>query len=332
MFGYNADYGGRPAHPQTVPAMRVGVESGSSYTRQRRTKTKSSGNPSVLPPSKGARKMPELPEAETIARQLGLRLTGRKLGKVRHVRRDMVHGDPRPLSKVVTGRRVVAVRRRAKRVILDLAGGVELIFRLGMSGSMTIGRSRDPVEAHTHLRVEVRGTDTELRFRDPRRFGGIWCLAGGTRHVGKKLGPVGPEPLETTAPQFRRLLQRHRQIKALLMDQAVIAGLGNIYCDESLHGAAIHPLTPADELDAKGAGRLLRAIKTTLNRAIRANGSTLMNYRTAEGERGSFQDQHRVYQREGEHCRRCGTSIERIIAAGRSTFFCPRCQPRLIDA
>ena len=270
--------------------------------------------------------MPELPEAQTIAVELHRRLAGQTLGRVTLTRKDIVHGDPRPLGRVLRGRRVIQVYRHAKRVILRLQPEAELIFRLGMSGRLTIVSRPEPIEPHTHLRIAFGSGERELRFCDPRRFGGVWCLAGSARHVGKRLGPLGVEPLETKAQAFRKLLQRQRKIKALLMDQGVIAGLGNIYCDEALHAAGVHPLTPAGILDSQQAGRLLRAIKSTLRKAIKHNGSTLMDYRTAEGASGSFQNQHRVYNKKGKPCRRCGVKIIRMIVAGRSSFVCPQCQ------
>ncbi len=270
--------------------------------------------------------MPELPEAETIARQLQRQLSGRTLGRVRLTRTDIVHGDPRPLGMLLPGRQILRVSRRAKRVIFALDDGIELVFRLGMTGRMIVCPVKHPVEKHTHLRITIDGTSNELRFCDPRRFGGVWCLTGSKRSIGKPLGEVGLEPLEMTPAAFRAALSRRRQIKALLMDQTVIAGLGNIYCDESLHAAGIHPLTRADTLNSDRANRLLRAIRMTLHKAIRFNGSTLMDYRDAAGREGSFQKLHRVYQREGEPCRTCKAPIQRILAAGRSTFFCPRCQ------
>ncbi len=271
--------------------------------------------------------MPELPEVETIARELQHRLAGATLGRVKLSRTDIVHGDPRPLSKTLPGRSVRAVRRRAKRLILDLQPTAQLLFHLGMSGRLTLVPRRQPLEKHTHLCIAIRGGPDELRFRDPRRFGGVWLLAGGDRHVGRRLSTLGPEPLPLTPSRFRDLLDRRRQIKALLLDQRAIAGLGNIYCDEALHAAGVHPLTPAGVLDAAKAGRLLRAIKSVLNRAIRFNGSTLLDYRQADGTEGSFQNHHRVYNREGKRCCGCGATIVRIPVAGRSSFVCPACQP-----
>jgi formamidopyrimidine-DNA glycosylase len=227
---------------------------------------------------------------------------------------------------LLPGRRVARVWRRAKRVVVDLDRDAKLVFHLGMTGRLTVCDADEPIEKHTHLRVAVRDSDRELRFRDPRRFGGVWCLAGGRKHVGRELGELGPEPLQLTPARFQRVLDRPRQIKALLLDQRCIAGLGNIYCDEALHIAGIHPLAKADSLDRETTDRLLRAIKSTLRRAIRCNGSTVSDYRTADGGSGSFQKHHRVYQREGQSCQKCGTIIEHLTAAGRSTFICPCCQ------
>ncbi len=175
--------------------------------------------------------MPELPEAETIARALHERLAGKVLGRVEVARTDVVHGDPRPLGEILPGRRVDRVYRRAKRVILALSPQSELVIHLGMSGRLTVAGMEDPVETHTHVRIAVTGRNLarsrvgsgsspgrtrgqaggcELRFRDPRRFGGVWCFAGGEASVGRRLGPLGAEPLELAAAAFRRLLSRRR--------------------------------------------------------------------------------------------------------------------------
>ncbi len=152
--------------------------------------------------------MPELPEAETIARELNRRLAGRRLGKVYLSRTDIVHGDPRPLGQLLAGRRVESVRRRAKRVILALRPEAELVFALGMTGQITVVRKGEPVAAPTHLRISIPAIKCELRFRDPRRFGGIWCLTGSDRQVGRRLGRLGPEPLVLKPTAFRQLLDR----------------------------------------------------------------------------------------------------------------------------
>lgn len=271
--------------------------------------------------------MPELPEAETIARELNAELAGCRLGRVHLRRSDIVHGDPRPLGKLLFGRRINRVWRRAKRVVVDLNPPAQLVFHLGMSGRLEIWNRGEPIAKHTHLRIAIPQTKIELRFRDSRRFGGIWCLTGSNKYVGRRLSELGPEPLDLNLAGFLEVLSRSRQIKALLLDQRAIAGLGNIYCDESLHAAGIHPLSKANALDRTEAHRLLRAIKTTLRKAIRHKGTTFMNYRRADGTPGSFLKYLRVYQRAGEPCHTCGTTIERLVAAGRSTFICPCCQP-----
>lgn len=270
--------------------------------------------------------MPELPEVETIARQLHAGLTGRRLGALTLSRADIVRAAPGPLADLLPGRGVIGVTRRAKRVIVALDPPGELIFHLGMTGRLTITPAGAPLEPHTHLRIGVE--NGELRFRDPRRFGGVWLLAAGDGATAPRLGALGPEPLTLRLPEFRRILARRRQIKALLMDQAAIAGLGNIYCDESLHAARVHPLTPACDLPLEGARRLLHAIKRILRRAINHRGTTFMDYRSPDGQPGSFQRLHRVYQRDGSPCKTCRTKIVRMVAAGRGTFLCPRCQRR----
>jgi formamidopyrimidine-DNA glycosylase len=272
--------------------------------------------------------MPELPEAETVARELDRQVGGRRLGEVWVGRADVIHGSGAPLDTALPGRRVVRVHRRGKRVVLELRPAGSLVFHMGMSGRVIVCPARREVERHTHLRLGIAGTRREVRFVDPRRFGGVWLLADGALSVDRPLRELGPEPLTLTRTGFRNLLRRRRQVKALLMDQYAIAGLGNIYCDESLHAARIHPLRRADLLRADEADRLLRAIKSTLRQAIRFNGTTFRSYRQANGDAGSFQRRLKVYQREGEPCRRCGRTIARWLIAGRSTFFCATCQPR----
>ena len=274
--------------------------------------------------------MPELPEAETIARQLHRQLAGRRLGATQLARTDIVRSETANLAEVLAGRSVVAVLRRGKRVVIELEGEAMLVFGLGMTGRLTVSADNAEVENHTHLRVAVPEIAAELRFRDPRRFGGIWWYCGdpGSAASGDLLREYGVEPLRCTARQFREIMARRRQVKALLMDQRHVAGLGNIYCDESLHAARIHPQAVARCLSQEKVDGLLVAIKAVLRRAIRSKGSTLMDYRDADGSEGSFQRSHRVYGREGKPCKTCGTAIRRIVAAGRSTHFCPSCQRR----
>lgn len=270
--------------------------------------------------------MPELPEAETVARGLNAAIRGQRIAWVQLSRADVLHGDPRPLCALVTGKVVQGVGRRGKRVILELGESDRLVFHLGMSGRLTAVPAETPIEAHTHLRIGFDETDRELRFCDPRRFGGVWVLSGTGETIGRKLAVLGAEPLEIRAATFRRMLQRNKQIKALLLDQTLLSGMGNIYCDEALYKAKIHPATVASRIRGDRADRLLTQMKDTLRAAIRAKGSTIGDYRQSNGEAGGFQNSHQVYGREGQACGRCGRTIRRIVVAGRSTHVCLNCQ------
>lgn len=270
--------------------------------------------------------MPELPEAETIARTLHARLRGKTFAHAVLTRDDIVHGDPRPLCSLLPKRRVDCVRREGKRVVIQLDHGATLVVALGMTGRLTLEGVGEPVLTHTHLRIGIAGSAIELRFRDPRRFGGIWFLDGGSVHVGRRLAPLGDDPLQLRIDRFRELLACRRQIKALLIDQRVIAGMGNIYCDEALHRAGVHPQACAMNLTPRQSADLLRGMRNVLRAAIRHGGTTFMDYRNADGRPGGFRKKHRVYGLEGLPCGTCKTPIVRIIAAGRSTHLCPRCQ------
>jgi formamidopyrimidine-DNA glycosylase len=181
---------------------------------------------------------------------------------------------------------------------------------------------------HTHVVFELPGR-LELRFRDPRRFGGLWLIPSGTQPgVG-----LGPEPLDLTAADLAaRLARTRRAIKTALLNQALIAGLGNIYADESLFAARIHPLTAANRLKANQVARLTRAIKSVLRRALAHQGSTLRDYRDSDGRPGSFQNLHRVYDREGKPCHVCRAPLRRLVIGGRSAHFCAICQKKSIKA
>lgn len=272
--------------------------------------------------------MPELPEVETIVRRLDQRLRGAVVNRVDVLRADIVRvrdGLSR-LRNDLPGARIVGVTRRAKRILIDVSPHV-LAFHLGMSGRLTLCEPGEPLAPHTHVRVRFHDPLPELRFRDPRRFGGVWCYPKDAPPAGRLMGPLGPEPLELKPGDFTNLLHdRRRQIKALLMDQRVIAGLGNIYVDESLFDAGVHPLTHSDRLSEPQCARLLHSIQKTLRRAIASEGSTLLDYRQADGAEGHFQRLLRVFRRTGLPCPRCRTAIVRIKVCGRSTHYCPKCQ------
>jgi len=235
----------------------------------------------------------------------------------------------------LTGRRVQRVSRRAKRLILTMEGSLTLAFQLGMTGKFLLPNPQNGRAAVTpkHTRLILSFSDgTELLFVDPRRFGRVWCLrdldpdAPDATMEAAGLTPLGPEALELRPKTFAALLQTNRPIKSLLLDQSRIAGLGNIYADESLWAACIHPARTGSSLTAAEAMTLLREIQKVLRRAIRAGGTTFSDFRNVYGDMGRFRERLNVYGRQGESCPRCGTPIQYLRASGRGTHVCPRCQ------
>ncbi len=266
--------------------------------------------------------MPELPEVETVVRTLSPHLVGQRFASIRHLRSDIVEPGNIDLAAILQGRRVTAIERRAKKILIRLDNDATLCVHLGMTGRLTIEPPAAPVKLHTHLIAELSGK-AELRFVDPRRFGGIWWLCNGDADD----KDLGPEPLTIRPAQLvARLAKTRRAIKTALLDQRLIAGIGNIYADESLFHSRIHPTIPANRLTEEQVLRLNRAIKLILRRAINHRGSSLRDYVDADGEEGGFQLLHRVYGREGQPCVRCKTPIKRIVLGSRSAHFCPSCQ------
>ncbi len=270
--------------------------------------------------------MPELPEVQTVVNTLSPRLTGGTFRSVLHVRADIVRPCGFDLSAALLGRTVASITRRGKRIVILLDDGNSLYIHLGMTGRLILSPADASIESHTHFIADL-AAQNQLRFRDPRRFGGFFWLGREGSH--DRPDRMGPEPLTMTSAQLAAKLSRtKRAIKNALMDQSVVAGLGNIYVDESLFAAGIHPLKRADRLKAEEIARLNKAIKLTLKRAIRHRGSTLRDYVDADGKRGGFQNLHRVYASEGKPCATCQTPIKRIVLGGRSTHWCPSCQRR----
>ncbi|HEV8603998.1 MAG TPA: bifunctional DNA-formamidopyrimidine glycosylase/DNA-(apurinic or apyrimidinic site) lyase [Tepidisphaeraceae bacterium] len=276
--------------------------------------------------------MPELPEVETVVRTLAPHLVGQRISSIRHLRSDIVEPREVDLPRLLRGRRVRAIDRRGKKILIRLDSAATLCIHLGMTGRLTIEPASNPIQPHTHFIADLSSITNrksqianppQLRFRDPRRFGGIWWLCDGEADDTN----LGPEPLEVRPAQLaKRLARTRRAIKTALLDQRILAGIGNIYADESLFHSRIHPTTPANLLTRAQILRLNRAIKLILRRAINHRGSSLRDYVDADGEGGGFQLLHRVYARESEPCPRCKTPISRIVLGGRSTHFCPKCQ------
>jgi formamidopyrimidine-DNA glycosylase len=277
--------------------------------------------------------MPELPEVETVVRGLRLSLPGRSVGEVRFGKTDFVE-DPAGIAERVPGMRIAHVTRLGKFICLGLDGGAgqeaaaspwNLVIHLGMTGQLTVIRSGEPVAAHTHVFFPL-DDGRELRYTDIRRFGRMLLVP--ESGLAKFTAPLGKEPLEIGAEEFcREFGTRRARVKALLLDQHILRGIGNIYADESLFRARVHPARIAGNLDRKQLLALHRSVRQVLEEAIRLRGSSVSNYVDSEGHCGKFQLRHRVYQRDGKPCFRCKTVIRRTIVAGRGSHFCPSCQP-----
>jgi len=277
--------------------------------------------------------MPELPEVETVVRGLRPKLEGHRLAQVEQRRPDLRFPLPENFAARLQGRRVERIVRRAKYMLLHLDDGQVLLCHLGMSGRMVIvqrGRKgeRPPLDRHDHV-VLVTDAGAEIRFNDARRFGIMDLVAAEALEAHPLLRDLGPEPLgnDFNGPALAAALKGKRTpIKAALLDQQVVAGLGNIYVCEALFFAGLSPRRLAYTVQGNRAEKLAAAVRQVLARAIDAGGSSLRDYVQANGELGYFQHEWAVYGREGEPCRGCGAAIKRTVQSGRSTFYCSRCQ------
>jgi formamidopyrimidine-DNA glycosylase len=270
--------------------------------------------------------MPELPEVETIVGELRDTLVGRTVRAVTVLWPRTV-GWPSlgEFQSQIAGRRATDVRRRGKYLVVVLDQGY-LLIHLKMSGRLRVVPCTEPVDGYTHTLFDL-DNGHQLRFRDVRKFGRVYLVSEPEQIT----GDLGPEPLseDFVLEDFRRLLSRRSgRLKSLLLNQSFVAGLGNIYADESLFAAGLHPLRRADTLDVEEQRRLYEAIREVLGRAIAGRGTTLddQGYVDIQGRSGSFQQEIAVYSRAGQACPRCSTAVERIILGGRSTHFCPQCQ------
>jgi len=282
--------------------------------------------------------MPELPEVETVARGLQRSIAGRRILSVRLGKTDFID-DPAAVEQHVPGRQIEAVERYGKFMLLRLsartnasrdsengdAEAASLLVHLGMTGQLAPCAAAQPCAKHTHVWFAL-DDGRELRYTDPRRFGRMAYLTEAL--LAEELTAFGADPLLVNAEEFAsRIRSRNAQIKALLLNQSVLRGIGNIYADESLWRARIHPMRRGTELSKKQAQVLRRVLQGVLRKAILARGSSISDFLDAEGQPGEYQRHHRAYGREGKRCFRCGTAIRRVIVAGRSSYFCPKCQP-----
>lgn len=282
--------------------------------------------------------MPELPEVETVRRGLAPAMEGVLIERADVNRPDLRWPFPERMAERLTGQRVERLRRRSKYILADLSGGETLLIHLGMSGRMTV--SGDPLgqfvhhhpmpQKHDHV-VFHMANGARITFNDPRRFGAMDLMPTATAEQHKLLAVLGPEPLGNDFNEtylIEAFRGRATPVKAALLDQRIVAGLGNIYVCEALYRARVSPRRKAGQISAGRVRALVPVIRTVLAEAIEAGGSSLRDFRQADGELGYFQHSFDVYGREGQPCRTegCGAEIRRITQSGRSTFYCAQCQ------
>jgi formamidopyrimidine-DNA glycosylase len=282
--------------------------------------------------------MPELPEVETVARGLRRTIVGRRILSVRLGKTDFID-DPAALEQHLPGRQIEAVERYGKFMLVRLSavmgGGslaangdaapAALLVHLGMTGHIAPNPAAQPCEKHTHA-CFLLDDNRELRYTDARRFGRLAYLSA--EPLAEELRSFGADPLEIGVEEFvKQARTRRARIKSLLLDQSFLRGVGNIYADESLWRAKIHPARLGASLKKQQAATLHRVLCEILEKAIVMRGSSISDFLDAEGQPGEYQRHHRAYGREGKGCYRCGALIRRAIVAGRSSYFCPKCQP-----
>jgi formamidopyrimidine-DNA glycosylase len=274
--------------------------------------------------------MPELPEVEVLRRSLEPRLVGRELAGAWSGGRRLREPVPAVALAELLGRCIVALRRRAKYLLVDFSGGVTVAFHLGMSGRLTLEPAGAPRHRHEHVALALAGGE-RLRLVDPRRFGLVLVLPGAGLEGDRHFRHLGPEPLAegfSGGTLQHAASGRRGPVKTLLMDASVVAGVGNIYASEALHRAGIHPRRSVGRIGVERWRRLAAAVREVLAAAIEQGGTTLADFVDGAGQPGDFRVSLAVYDRAGEPCLRAGCQgcVRRILQANRSTYFCPRCQ------
>lgn len=271
--------------------------------------------------------MPELPEVETIVRDLRPKLVGLKISSFQLLFPGILRNDNVRLLRELIGKEIVSVQRRGKMILMGCGAHLSLLFHLKMTGNLLFCVKNICPDKHTHFILSFKSHERELRFRDVRKFGFMICLKSPDVFSSEVFRDLGPEPLEIDFPDFTRLFDsRKARIKSLLLDQNFISGIGNIYADEILFQAKIHPLTAAFLLHQEDKERLWEAMRKVLIKAIEKRGSSIRDYTDSEGNPGNYQNHHQVYGRESLPCRVCGQKVRRLRIGGRSSFFCPSCQ------
>lgn len=272
--------------------------------------------------------MPELPEVETIRLSLEPLLAGIHIQTVQIYLAKALRGlDPEDFIQAVVGERIEAVERRGKYLILRLSGSARILFHLRMTGRLIVTDALTPLAKYNTLIIGLED-GRQLRFEDTRKFGTVDLIRGTESHAMNDLGPEPLDPQWSSAELQRSASNRRSAIKGVLLDQTVVAGLGNIYVDEALHRAGINPEDTPETLGAADWERLYMTIREVLSEAIHFRGTTRRDYVDAKGEAGEFQNRLKVYGRDGLPCYQCGVTLQRKKIAGRSSHFCPVCQPR----
>jgi formamidopyrimidine-DNA glycosylase len=274
--------------------------------------------------------MPELPEVETVARGLASQIRGCHIQTVALHRSGLRYPFPAGFAQGLSGRRVRAVGRRAKYILVELDNQTSWVIHLGMSGKLLYSsEAAPPMDKHEHVRLTLEGGAT-LLYQDPRRFGAMELIATTDLPRHAWFAHLGPEPLQASADDIWPSISASRApIKQRIMDAGVVVGVGNIYASEALFRAHIHPLTPSCALSRDQWDTLFDAIREVLEAAISSGGSTLRDYVRSSGDVGYFQHHFRVYGRDSKPCEQCHTPIAKLVQAGRSSFYCPTCQPKI---
>jgi formamidopyrimidine-DNA glycosylase len=269
--------------------------------------------------------MPELPEVETTRRMLVPLLVGRRIAVVRTTRPSYFFlTSPAVLRRKLPGRTIERLERVGKYMLAALDSGERLLLHLGMTGEIVRAGAVD-ADHHTHLRLSFQDGGPDVLFRDERKFGKVQLLGASERST--RLERLGPDALSVKAAHLYAASRGRRvAVKSLLLDQAILAGVGNIYADEALFLSAVRPTRPAGRVTREQWGALVAAMKRVLRRSIATGGSSISDYVKPDGSDGAYQDERHVYQREGEPCARCRTTIRRVLIGARSSHFCPRCQ------
>jgi len=272
--------------------------------------------------------MPELPEAEVIARSLNPKIRGLTIGSFKVFYPAILRHDRNADLQSLEKQRIRLVQRRGKMILIKIEGAWSLLFHLKMTGQLILCHHPDPLDKHTHLCISFEGNARELRFRDVRKFGFLAAVPTSNPSLSSYLKDLGPDALKIESGRFVELLQSRRgRIKSLLLNQNIIAGIGNIYANEILFRANIHPCSSAASLSEGDLKRVWKSMRKVLHDAIECRGSSIQDFVDAEGQKGKFQTNHSVYRRNSSPCLACGNTIHRFLINGRSTFICSRCQP-----